>query len=394
MPDQPDNIQIEHAAALASVIRARIEENAGWISFTQFMDLALYTPALGYYSAGSKKIGAGGDFITAPLLGTQFAGCLARQCLEIIENLLPPQPLTIIEFGAGTGQFALDFLTHLDTLLASHRSLPYQYLIVETSADLKQRQQQLITAHCPEYLDVIKWVDAIPEAGINGVIIANELLDAFPVMRFQIDDNGQAKELGVSIIDNHFAWEVSTHLLADVLQQRLSPYSLPPGYRSEIGLYAEGWVRSVAEKLISGVMLLIDYGFPQAQFYHWDRKQGTLMCHYQHTAHDNPFYFPGLQDITAHVDFSAIASAANAAHLRVIGYCHQAGFLLSLGLLENLAIRQDQTKTNQQALSLSQEVKMLTLPHQMGELFKVIALAKHYPGQLSGFTLHNHQGRL
>ncbi len=385
MPAQPNKIQIEHGATLEHIIRQRIEEHDGWIGFEQFMDLALYAPALGYYSAGAEKLGAGGDFITAPLLGQQFAGCLARQCNEIINNLAIAQP-TIIEFGAGSGQFALDFLTHLDALEYSP-----QYLIVETSADLKQRQKQLIEANRPEYLDVIEWVDGIPEDGINGIIIANELLDALPIMLFQIDDDGQAKELGVSLINGQFDWQISTHSIPQALQQRLSQYALPSGYQSEIGVQAEGWVRSVGEKLLSGMMILIDYGFPQAEFYHWQRAQGTLMCHYQHHAHDNPFYCPGIQDITAHVDFSAIADAGDEVGLEVVGYCGQGSFLLSLGLLENAESMQNNSRD---AIARAQEIKTLTLPQQMGELFKVIALAKNYPVPLSGFTMQNHIGRL
>lgn len=399
MPSPPNKIQSEHSATLANIIRERIEKNRGWISFEQFMGLALYAPGLGYYSAGANKIGVHGDFITAPLLGRQFAGCLARQCDEIIENLAAVQPITVAEFGAGTGQFALDFLIDMDSL----NQLPDQYLIIETSADLQQRQKKLIETNGRQYLDIIKWLDAIPESGINGVIIANELLDALPVMRFQIDGSGQAKELGVAMRDNRFVWQVSTDSIPEVLQQRLNQYSLPPGYQSEIGTQAEGWVRTIGEKLISGVMILIDYGFPQAEFYHRDRAQGTLMCHYQHIAHDNPFYFTGIQDMTSHVDFSAITAAGQDAGLQVIGYCGQGGFLLSLGLLENFQdIKNNATQNNiagnrqsiLHAHTLTQEIKKLTLPHQMGELFKVIALAKNYPARLSGFTMQDHSGRL
>lgn len=390
MPNPPNKIQSEHSAALSNIIRERIEKNHGWISFEEFMALALYAPGLGYYSAGSKKIGAAGDFITAPLLGKQFAECLARQCDEIIKNLAADQLTTITEFGAGTGQFALDFLSHLDSL----SQLPDQYLIIETSADLKQRQKHLLETSGNKYLDIVKWADEIPETGVCGVIIANELLDALPVMRFQIDDSGQAKEIGVSMIDERFDWAVSTDSIPEVLQQRLNQYSLPPGYQGEIGRQAEGWVRAMGEKLISGAMILIDYGFPQAEFYHWDRIQGTLMCHYQHIAHDNPFYFPGIQDITSHVDFSAIAAAGDDAGLQVMGYCGQGGFLLSLGLLENFETLQNNENADLQSHNLAQEIKKLTLPHQMGELFKVIALVKNYPAPLSGFTMQNHQERL
>jgi len=354
------------------------------------MELALYAPGLGYYSTGSTKFGQSGDFVTAPLMGIQFAGCLARQCGEIMNKLPESELSTIVEFGAGTGQLALDLLMHLD----SQGNFPDRYLIIETSAEMKQRQQALIAERCPGYLASIQWLDNMPGEKITGVIIANELLDALPVMRFEVEDGGIARELGVSVTDGQFAWEVSPQQISPQLQQRLNRHTLPPGYQGEINRYAEGWVRTVGENLDTGVMILIDYGFPETEFYHWDRVQGTLMCHYQHQSHSNPFFYPGIQDITAHVDFSAVAQAGSDAGMEVKGYCSQGGFLLSLGVLENFEIARESGMTSSDSITLSQEVKKLTLPHEMGELFKVMALSRNYPYPISGFAMQNHSGRL
>ena len=249
MLNQPNKYQVENSGSLVHLIKEKIKENDGWISFEEYMALALYAPGLGYYSAGSIKFGEAGDFITAPLLGKQFAGCLAKQCIEIIDKLPCDQSTTIVEFGAGTGQLALDFLTRMDSL----GSMPDRYLIIETSADLKHRQKALFETRLPEYLDSVKWLHALPEDGITGVIIANEVLDALPVMRFQIDDDGQARELGVSLNEGLFTWKVSPQPISNVLQDRLNPYSLSRGYRGEINRQAEGWVRSVGENLNTGI---------------------------------------------------------------------------------------------------------------------------------------------
>lgn len=390
MLKNPEQTQITHAETLVQVIKARVEENDGWIGFEEFMELALYAPGLGYYAAGATKFGESGDFITAPLMGRQFSGCVARQCIEIFENLPVDEPTTIVEFGAGTGQLALDLLTYLD----SQDKFPDRYLVVETSAEMKQRQQTLIESTHPEYLVAMEWLNTIPEESISGVIVANELLDAIPVMRFEVDDGGVARELGVTVTAGQFTWEVSSQPISPQLQERLIQYSLPSGYQGEINRIAEAWVRTVGEKLGSGVMLLIDYGFPGAEYYHWDRTQGTLMCHYQHQSHSNPFFYPGIQDITTHVDFTAVANAGSNTGLEIAGYCSQGGFLLSMGLLEDLEKNRKSAITAADTVALSQEVKKLTLPHEMGELFKVIALSRNYPYPLSGFIMQNHSGRL
>jgi SAM-dependent MidA family methyltransferase len=390
MLKKPGLTQIAHTEALVQVIKARVDENNGWIGFEEFMELALYAPGLGYYSAGATKFGESGDFITAPLMGNQFAGCVARQCIEVFENLPVDEPTTIIEFGAGTGQLALDLLMYLD----SHHRFPDRYLVVETSAEMKQRQQALIESTHPEYLAAMDWLDIIPEQAVSGVIIANEVLDAFPVMRFEIDNDGTARELGVSMADGQFVWKVSSHQVPQQFQERLNTYSLPSGYQSEINRRAEAWVQTVGEKLGAGVMILIDYGYPRLEYYHRDRVQGTLKCHFQHQSHNDPFFYPGIQDITTHVDFSAVAAAGRLVGMEVVGYCSQGGFLISMGLLDNFEKKRKSAIPVTDIVSLSQEVKKLTLPHEMGELFKVIALSKNYTCPLSGFTMQNLSGRL
>ncbi len=399
VPNPPDQIQLQHSDTLARRIRDEIRDNRGWIGFDRFMDLALYSAGLGYYSAGSVKLGADGDFITAPELGDQFAGCLARQCMEIFERQEKTSPdgqspRTIVEFGAGTGKLARDILNHFK----QSGSRIDQYLIMETSPELKHRQTRTIAEHCPEFLQTTSWLTNFPESGLHGVVIANELLDALPVTRFEIDQNGTPLEIGVGLENEEFRYSRSSDPLEPRLAERLSRFDLPTGYQSEIGAAAEAWLRTVAERLVRGVILVIDYGFPQREFYHRDRAGGTLMCHYRHVAHDNPFLYPGLQDITAHVDFSALAAAALDTGLALAGYCNQAAFLLSLELLD---FSQDGGCSGDafeqpcpESLARNQEIRKLTLPHEMGELFKVLALTRNHDAPLSGFTMQNYRHRL
>ena len=399
MPNPPDQIQLQHSSTLSRRIKDEIRDNQGWIGFDRFMDLALYSRGLGYYSAGSVKLGAAGDFITAPELGNQFAGCLARQCMEIFDQQEKMSAdgnslRTIVEFGAGTGKLARDILT---CFRQSECSID-QYLIMETSPELKQRQKQTIERHCPEFLQTISWLTDIPQSGLSGVVIANELLDALPVTRFEIDHSGVPLQVGVSLENDEFRLHLSSDLLEPRLAERLSRFDLPTGYQSEIGVAAEAWMRTVGEKLTRGVIIVIDYGFPQREFYHQDRMGGTLMCHYRHIAHDNPFLYPGLQDITAHVDFSALTEAAFDAGMGLAGYCNQAAFLLSLELLDfsqDGGIDKDTFDAPcPESLARLQEIRKLTLPHEMGELFKVLALTKNHHTPLSGFKMQNHRYRL
>jgi SAM-dependent MidA family methyltransferase len=220
------------------------------------------------------------------------------------------------------------------------------------------------------------------------------MLDAMPVKRFWIDSNGEAKELGIRHENGNYEWHQTTEALGHKDQERLSAYGLPAGYRSEIAAQAEAWVRTIAEHLDKGVMLLVDYGFPGREFYHRDRVDGTVMCHYRHTAHPDPFFYPGLQDITSHVDFTAIADAALESGLELAGYCTQGSYLISLGLLDNHAAQFDPAQPTRESLSMAQEIKKLTLPHEMGELFKVVAFSRHYPMPLSGFSMQNLAARL
>ncbi len=359
------------------------------------MDLALYSRGLGYYSAGSVKLGAGGDFVTAPELGNQFAGCLARQCMEIFDQQDKISPdsqssRTIIEFGAGTGKLARDIMDHFKQ---SDNRID-QYLIMETSPELKHRQTQTIARHCPEFLQTTSWLTDFPESGLHGVVIANELLDALPVTRFEIDSDGAPRSLGVGLENEEFRYRLSSGPLEPRLAERLSRFDLPAGYQSEIGAVAEAWLRTVGEQLVRGVILVIDYGFPQGEFYHRDRAGGTLMCHYRHTAHDNPFLWPGLQDITAHVDFSALAETALDAGLHLAGYCNQAAFLLSLELLDFSSEGGNHAEPCPESLARNQEIRKLTLPHEMGELFKVLAVTRNHEAPLSGFTMQNYRHRL
>ena len=365
-------------------------QNGGWIPFDQYMQMALYTPGLGYYSGNLAKFGAQGDFITAPEMGDLFAKCLAIQVAEILKNL---KQGVLLEFGAGSGALAADLLNELAILDA----LPELYLILDLSGDLRARQEETIKARAGKHFARVKWLNSLPEH-FSGVVIANEVLDAMPVRVFEQDASDAVVEMGVGAGDadagkgeSPIRWVARTadpELAAAV--HALGLQFDGTSYRSEVSFQASAWVQSLAEELDQGVVLLIDYGFREAEYYHPDRTQGTLMCHYQHRAHPDPFYEPGEQDITAHVDFTAIALAAKHAGFDLAGYATQGAFLLSTGLLEQIPL----DATVKQQLELAQQIKKLTLPHEMGELFKVLALSKNYAFSLSGFNQQNHLNRL
>ncbi|MGM0593848.1 MAG: class I SAM-dependent methyltransferase, partial [Pseudomonadota bacterium] len=346
---------------------------------------ALYAPGLGYYSAGSGKFGEAGDFVTAPELSPLFSRCLARQCAEVLAGIGGGE---ILEFGAGSGVMAADILAELARL----EQLPPRYCILELSADLRQRQQQTIEQRVPELASRVVWLDALPEAGFRGVVLANEVLDAMPVHRFVID-NGEPHQLDVVWDGKEFLLESGPPdaALYTRLKQLQQQYGLAEGYYSEINLRAEEWVRSLAGFLAQGVALLIDYGFPQREFYHPQRSMGTLMCHYRHRAHDDALTLVGLQDITAHVDFTAVGEAALDAALAVRGYTSQANFLIANGVTELLAEAEGDARVQ---LALSAQVKRLTMPGEMGELFKVMALSRGWEGPLRGFALKDERERL
>jgi SAM-dependent MidA family methyltransferase len=367
--------------ALTARLRAEIEANGGAIGFARFMERALYEPGLGYYSGGQRKFGAAGDFVTAPELGSLFADCLARPCAQVLQAT----PGDILEAGAGSGVLAADLLLALEKL----GTLPKNYFILELSAELRARQHETLAQKAPHLAERVRWLDALPAKGFRGVVIGNELLDAMPVERFRMSAWG-LKQLQVGWENGHFAWHERT---ADrAVQERIGPICLPEGYTSEIGFVAEAWVRSMAEALEQGVLLLVDYGFPRAEFYHAQRRDGTLMCHYRQRAHDDPLILVGLQDITAHVDFSAVAHAAQAAGLDLLGYTSQAAFLLDCGL-EGVVAASDPNDVRAH-LALTAQIKKLTLPHEMGELFKVIALGRGMEAPLAGFRRQDRRDRV
>ncbi len=365
---------------LTALIRREIDANGGSIAFARFMELALYAPRLGYYSGAQPKFGAHGDFITAPERSPLFGHCVANQVAQILGMLGNGD---VLEAGAGSGALAAQLLLTLETL----GQLPRRYLILELSAELRARQRQLLQQRAPHLLPRVQWLDTLPPPGFRGVVLGNELLDAMPVSRFHVAETGISEE--------HVCWDGS-HLCfcqrpaGPILAAKVTLLSVTPDYVSEIGLQAEAWVRSMSTLLNEGMMLLIDYGFPQAEFYHPQRAQGTLMCHYRQRAHADPLMLVGLQDITAHVDFTAIAEAGHESGLEVLGYTSQAAFLIGCGLAE---IAAEPVDARAQLLR-SQEINKLTAPQEMGELFKVIALGRGVDGPLRGFVVQDRRSRL
>jgi SAM-dependent MidA family methyltransferase len=370
--------EAQHSEAVQSLIREHIRASAGWLSFERFMELALYAPGLGYYSAGSFKIGAGGDFVTAPEVSDLFSRCLARQCAQV----LSATGGEILELGAGTGRMAGCILEELAAL----GKLPQRYAILEVSADLAQRQRERLR-HLPQELrSRVLWLEALPERPIRGVILANEVLDALPTRRIALREGGLC-ELGVTLEGERIV-EAEARADAELYRQWKAlelPQPLPPGYVSEICLAVDPWIASFAEALEEGVMLLIDYGLPRAQLYHPQRVHGTLRCHFKHQVHDDPYINIGVQDITAWVDFTRVAEAACKAGLQLPGLSTQAAFLLATGIEQLLAQSSDVV----QHARLAAEARQLLLPGEMGEAFKVMALARGEPIPLTGFTLQD-----
>jgi SAM-dependent MidA family methyltransferase len=363
----------QHSARLTETIRSEIIAQGGWITFAHYMELALYAPGLGYYTAGAHKFGDAGDFITAPEFSPLFGRTVARQAAEIMSLSAPH----IMELGAGNGKLAADMLAELEQL----GSLPDSYAILEVSADLRERQQALLRNRLPHLLERVKWLDALPEK-FSGAIIANEVLDALPVHLVHWWNNG-INELGVAWGEHDFIWQERD--IANVaLLETAKKISVPDGYVSEICLAARGLINSLAQRLEQGAILLIDYGFGEREFYHSQRNCGTLMCHYRHHAHDDPFLLPGLQDITAHVNFTSIAEGGLNAGLELMGYTSQAFFLLNCGIADFL--KEVSPENLRDYLPLSAQLQRLTSPAEMGELFKVIALGRGMANSLSGFV--------
>ncbi|VAW89980.1 SAM-dependent methyltransferase, MidA [hydrothermal vent metagenome] len=381
----PDAFSQAHSQSLFERIADEIEAQGGRISFAQFMSQALYSPGLGYYTAGAQKFGEAGDFVTAPEISPLFSHCLAHQVAQVLGELGGGD---ILEYGAGSGVMALEIFREL----ARIDSLPNHYYIIELSADLRERQQQCLRDNEPQFLERVVWLDALPDTPINGVVLANEVLDAMPVNLFQVQQkrlqevNVALGEQGLSFVSGDASDTLTSAGLSELAAQ------LPDGYRSEYNASVGPWLRSMAESLGQAAVFLIDYGYPRHEFYHPQRSGGSLMCHYRHRSHPDPLILLGLQDITAHVDFTQVAEEALNAGFEVSGFTTQAYFLLSLGLTERLA--ESHSDDIKQQMLVAQQVKKLTMPNEMGELFKVIALQKNLSLSLQGFTMNDQRGRL
>jgi len=361
--------------ALASAIAADIAAAGGWIGFDRFMELALYKPGMGYYAGGSRKFGAAGDFVTAPELSPTFAQTLAVQ----LQQLQTCCAARLIEVGGGSGRLASDLLLELER----QRRLPESYAILELSGELRRRQLDTIAQRAPHLLPRVRWLDELP-GHFSGVVLANEVLDAMPAHLVRWHAGG-IDERGVTVAGGRFAWAdrpASGHLLERALALA-GECGIRPPYLSEIPLAAPAWVRQWARILEHGVLLLIDYGFPRHEYYHPQRAAGTLMCHHRHHAHDDPFYLPGLQDITLHVDFTAIVDSGCSEGLDLLGYTSQSTFLLNCGLTDILA--RTPADDPLRYLPLANAVQKLVSPAEMGELFKVMALGRRISKPLCGF---------
>ncbi|HWU82322.1 MAG TPA: SAM-dependent methyltransferase [Methylophilaceae bacterium] len=363
---------LRHSQSLVAHIREEIARSGGWIDFAHYMQLALYAPGLGYYSGGAEKFGPAGDFVTAPELSPLFGQCLARQAAQVCAQARGD----ILELGAGTGRLAAELLLELQRL----GQLPAHYLILEVSAFLQDIQRQTLMAQLPPDLFArVAWLDHLP-SGFDGFVLANEVLDALPVHIVGQREHGF--ERGVTCEGDALVW-ADRHPLSPTLNALAAPLTLPGGYLTELCPLAGALVASIAQSLRRGVLLFIDYGFPRREYYHPQRDHGTLMCHYRHHAHGDPFLYPGLQDITAHVDFTSAAEAGVANGLRLAGYTTQAQFLINCGITELLA---QMAPGSAAYLRLASQAQKLLSPAEMGELFKVLALSKDQDATLLGFV--------
>ena len=359
----PDPQALATSRALLDRIGAELAAAGNWISFARYMELALHEPGFGYYAGGSRKLGAGGDFVTAPEISPLFGRALARQVAQLLE---PGE--AVLEFGAGSGVLA-------EVLIEELKGVRYQ--ILETSPELVDRQRQRLGARA-------QWLDHLPQK-FRGVMLANEVVDAMPVHALAWTRTG-VMERGVCANEGQLAWSdraADGSMLSNLKDIEIE---IPPTgrYESELALFARAWMRSLGRLLERGALLVIDYGFPQFEYFHPQRSMGTLACHYRHHVHGDPFYLPGLQDITAHVDFSALARAATDSGLAVLGYAHQAQFLINCGITDLLA-ELDPADTKR-FLPAASAVQKLLSPAEMGELFKVLAVGKGVTQPLLGFS--------
>ncbi|WP_322055345.1 class I SAM-dependent methyltransferase [Paraburkholderia bannensis] len=382
----PEPIALAQSEALAATLRAEIAAAGGWLPFDRYMERALYAPGLGYYSGGSRKFGLladdGSDFVTAPEMSPLFAATLAR---AVGEALAASGTRALMEFGAGTGRLAAGMMLALEAL-----GVPFDsYAIVDLSGELRERQRETLAQRAPHLLERVQWLDALP-ASFEGVVIGNEVLDAMPVRLFARKD-AVWHERGVAVNDDHaFVFSDRPAMSgrdADWAQgvpgSVLAAIDGSDDYVAETHEAALAFTRTVCAMLTRGAAFFIDYGFPESEYYHPQRVQGTLMCHYRHRAHDDPFLYPGLQDITAHVEFTGIAQAGVETGADLLGYTSQARFLMNAGITEVLG----EIDVNDVArfIPAANAVQKLVSEAEMGELFKVIAFSRGIDSTIAAF---------
>jgi SAM-dependent MidA family methyltransferase len=377
-----DAAQAAHAAQVLAAVTAAMAAHGGWLPFDEYLQIVLYAPGLGYYSAGAHKFGVAGDFTTAPELSPLFGRCLAQAVAPVLAGTRGE----LLEFGAGSGALAATLLE----ALAEQRALPRRYRILEVSAELRARQRTRIAALPPALADRVEWLERLPDAPLAGVILANEVADALPFNCFAVRASGPMAR-GVSFdVRGGLAWAerpAGAQLRAQLaLIETDLGRPLPVGYVSELCPAADGWIAAMAAALERGVALVVDYGVGRREYYHAARSQGTLRCHYRHRAHDDPFLHPGLQDISAWVDFTRLAAAAADAGLEVAGYCTQAAFLMASG---GIQAGLDGAPGDAARARLGSEARQLLLPGEMGETFKVLALSRDWHAPLTGFGLQD-----
>lgn len=371
-------MQLPSNETLINHIQDEIKKSNGYISFARFMELALYTPSLGYYMKDLSPLGEKGDFVTAPEISPLFAQCIAKQGESIATEL---KTFDIVEFGAGSGIFA----KHLLLALEKSGNLPLHYYIIEMSPARQRQQKKLFETECPHLLSRIIWQDKLLENTITGIIFANEVMDALPTHCFRIEKN-TIKEKSVTWENNRFDWKLTTPtpLLQKKIQALQKEIIFPDDYESEINLMLADWITMLGKALKQGVILLADYGYGRSEYYHPDRSRGTLMCFFEHHRSENPFEKIGLQDMTSHVDFTAVAENAVATTLSLAGYTTQTQFLIGCGLFDLIEKNKLSPIEHYQQM---QAVKILTLPSEMGELIKVMGLTKEWHSPLMGFNI-------
>ncbi|HFD92780.1 MAG TPA: SAM-dependent methyltransferase [Gammaproteobacteria bacterium] len=386
----PDPQAQAHSGRLCELILREIAGAGGRIPFAHYMDLALYAPGLGYYSAGRQKFGEAGDFVTAPEISPLFSRCVARQCAQVLEEV---EGGDILEFGAGSGVMARDILEWLEEA----GRLPGRYLMLEPSAELRARQEATLRERLPHLMTRVAWLDRLPDGGGYGVVLANEVLDAMPVHRLLKREQGLRELYVTGGSDGRFAYcegPLSHGALAEYMASAFpeaTMSALPDGYVFDVNLAASAWIGSLAGLLQKGLALIIDYGYPRHEYYHPQRGNGTLKCFYHHRSHDDPLILPGLQDITAHVDFTALAESAHGQGLTVAGYTTQAAFLEACGIADMVAFDDGDPLSN---VDQARQIRQLMLPGEMGEVFKVLGLTRGLKGPLLGFETREYTHKL